>query len=227
MFDHHRKSPWFAEKYDPSPEFVSLRRRVRKEGWIDRLETFLHDLETGKFDPDLNESESESSVVKEIPSGAPGEGMAPEEAKNAADDDMQFNMDAEEDGGDHEASRVETNGKGGLDNKRSNRGEEISVPPEGNQVMIRTIPPDIGRLKLEEVRSCFCDMSSTNCVLQACSKTPGFVYLALGDPLQKRNFYRAGWIRFRDDADMTAVMNELTDKKVCQCQIVHVVWPQE
>jgi hypothetical protein len=37
------------------------------------------------------------------------------------------------------------------DNKRNNRGEEISVPPEGNQVMIRTIPPDIGRVKLEEV----------------------------------------------------------------------------
>lgn len=40
------------------------------------------------------------------------------------------------------------------------------------------------------------------------------MYLALGDPLQKRNFYRAGWIKFRDDADMTAVMSELTDKKV-------------
>ena len=40
------------------------------------------------------------------------------------------------------------------------------------------------------------------------------MYLALGDPLQKRNYYRAGWIRFCDDADMTAVMNELTDKKV-------------
>lgn len=40
------------------------------------------------------------------------------------------------------------------------------------------------------------------------------MYLALGDPLQKRNFYRAGWIKFRDDADMTAIMSELTDKKV-------------
>lgn len=40
------------------------------------------------------------------------------------------------------------------------------------------------------------------------------MYLALGDPLQKRNYYRAGWIRFCDDVDMTVVMNELTDKKV-------------
>ncbi|KAG6336336.1 hypothetical protein ID866_2761 [Astraeus odoratus] len=197
MFDHHRKSPWFAEKYDPSPEFVAVRRRVRKEGWKGRLDTFLHDLEVGKFDPDLNEAESESpAVAKE--SGGPGDGMSTEETKNVGDDDIQFNIDVEEDGGDHEASRVEVNGKGAVDKQRGNRGEEISVLPDGNQVMIRTIPPDIGRLKLEE----------------ACSNIPGFMYLALGDPLQKRNFYRAGWIRFRDDADMTAVMNELTDKKI-------------
>jgi hypothetical protein len=44
------------------------------------------------------------------------------------------------------------------------------------------------------------------------------MYLALGDPLQKRNFYRAGWIKFRDDTDMTAVMSELTDKKVRCCR---------
>lgn len=50
--------------------------------------------------------------------------------------------------------------------------------------------------------------------MQACCKVPGYMYLALGDPLQKRNYYRAGWIKFSDDADMTVVMSELTDKKV-------------
>lgn len=50
---------------------------------------------------------------------------------------------------------------------------------------------------------------------KACSKIPGFIYLALGDPLQKRNYYRAGWLRFQDDADMSAVMSELSEKKVC------------
>ncbi|KAH7888102.1 hypothetical protein F5I97DRAFT_1865687 [Phlebopus sp. FC_14] len=196
MFDHHRKSPWFAEKYDPSPEFIALRHRVRREGWRGRLNTFLSDLEEGRFDPDLDERDSEPA--KETTSSGDAS-MAPlGEPKNTADDDIQFAMDGEEDAGDHEASRVEINGKGTTDNKRNNRGEEISVLPESNQVMIRTIPPDIGRLKLEE----------------ACSKISGFMYLALGDPLQKRNFYRAGWIRFRDDADMTTVMAELTDKKI-------------
>lgn len=43
---------------------------------------------------------------------------------------------------------------------------------------------------------------------------PGFMYIALGDPLQKRNFYRAGWLRFTDDADMPHIMAELAEKKV-------------
>jgi hypothetical protein len=160
MFDHHRKSPWFAEKYDPAPEFQALRTRVRKEGWKGRLDTFLLDVESGKFDPDVNQLESEpTSPVKD--NAANGEatavsdtnGMAAptEETKaGGGEDEIQFTMDAEDEGGDQDAHRAEANGRPSVD-KRSNRGEEVSVPPEGNQVMIRTIPPDIGRVKLEEV----------------------------------------------------------------------------
>jgi len=46
------------------------------------------------------------------------------------------------------------------------------------------------------------------------SKIPGYIYLALGDPLQKRNYYRAGWIRFQDEADMASVLTDLSEKKV-------------
>ncbi|KAH9951831.1 hypothetical protein B0H21DRAFT_193892 [Amylocystis lapponica] len=211
MFDHHRKSPWFSEKYSPAPEFVDMRARVRKAGWRGRVDAFLLDLEAGKFDPDLNEPELEATLpVKESAPNGNGEhasnggestsAPATEETKPSGngDDDMQFNVEVEEEGGDNDANRVDANGKVSVDLRRNNRGEEIEVPPEGNQVMIRTIPPDIGRLKLED----------------ACGKIPGFVYLALGDPLQKRNYYRAGWLKFKDEADMPAVMSELSDKKI-------------
>ncbi|KAF8164885.1 hypothetical protein B0H34DRAFT_687006 [Crassisporium funariophilum] len=207
MFEHHRKSPWFAEKYDPTPDLENLRIRVRKEGWKGRLNTFLHDLESGILDPDLNETtEAEpTSPVKENGNGeaapdANATSAATEESKptTGGDDDMQFNAEADDEPGDHDANRAETNGRSNVDNKRNPRGEEVSAAPEGNQVMIRTIPPDIGRVKLEE----------------ACSRIPGYIYLALGDPLQKRNYYRAGWLRFRDDADMTTVMSELSEKKI-------------
>jgi hypothetical protein len=51
------------------------------------------------------------------------------------------------------------------------------------------------------------------------------VYLALGDPLQKRNYYRAGWVKFKEDADMPMVMTELAEKKVrdaSQSKTVHL-----
>src|SRR5271170_4923924 len=206
MFEHHRKSPWFAEKYSPAQEFQNLRWRVRKEGWKGRINSFLHDLEAGKFDPDLSEPEP-VSPSKDIPPNV--ENIQPDisntaapvdEIKNTAgNDDMQFHMDTEEDVGDPEASRADANDKLSTDTKRLNRGEEISVMPEGNQVMIRTIPPDIGRVKLEEVCISFFPCHIGPNVHQSCGKLPGFMYLALGDPLQKRNYYRAGWLRFKDD----------------------------
>ncbi|KAJ7638406.1 hypothetical protein FB45DRAFT_902744 [Roridomyces roridus] len=217
MFDHHRKSPWFSEKYDPAPEFESLRKRVRKEGWKDRVHTFLLDLDAGKFDPDLNEPEPESPV-KENGGATGGESdttLHPisEEPKLPADDDeMQFNMNADEDPADVDLIRGDANGKGASSSgKRNDRGDEVSVMPEGNQVMIRTIPPDIGRVKLED----------------ACSKISGFIYIALGDPLQKRNYYRAGWLRFRDDADMPSVLSELSEKKIegFKLHVTHNVKP--
>ncbi|KAJ6516368.1 hypothetical protein C8R45DRAFT_1087446 [Mycena sanguinolenta] len=238
MFDHHRKSPWFSEKYDPAPEFENLRKRVRKEGWKDRISTFLLDLESGKFDPDLTTEpevvDAPISPAKENGSSAanggppsdsiaadPNGAAAPvsDEPKTGADDDeMQFNMNVDDDlAADADANRPDANGKGASNtgnnsNRRaSDRGDEVSVMPEGNQVMIRTIPPDIGRVKLED----------------ACSKVPGFMYIALGDPLQKRNYYRAGWLRFRDDADMSAVLSELSEKKIegFKLHVTHNVKP--
>ncbi len=148
MFDHHRKSPWFAERYDPAPEFENLRLRVRKEGWKGRLNNFLHDLESGKFDPDLNEPELDpSSPTKDGAEGTNVEGVSAGEEPKPTDDDIQFNVEADDD----DPLRAEANGKSFHDKRNINRGEEVSVPPEGNQVMIRTIPPDIGRVKLEEV----------------------------------------------------------------------------
>ncbi|KAF7330828.1 hypothetical protein MVEN_02422000 [Mycena venus] len=241
MFDHHRKSPWFSEKYDPAPEFDSLRKRVRKEGWKDRFNTFLLDLDSGKFDPDLTpepdagDAEPSSPAKENGASAANGEAAASDSAianPNGAaapiseaepkasgdDDEMQFNMNVEEDlPADADANRADANGKGASgggnsgNRRASDRGDEVSVMPEGNQVMIRTIPPDIGRVKLED----------------ACSKVPGFIYIALGDPLQKRNYYRAGWLRFRDDADMSAVLTELSEKKIegFKLHVTHNVKP--
>ena len=155
MFEHHRKSPWFAEKYDPAPESVRLRERLRREGWKGKINPFISELEQGKHDPGQGDAESDSATKDPASNGAFGENpdsaMGPggaEDVPNAADDEIPGD---EEDGGENEGGKSTTNGRGARNNKGDNRGEEYSVMPDGNQVMIRTIPPDIGRLKLEEV----------------------------------------------------------------------------
>lgn len=46
---------------------------------------------------------------------------------------------------------------------------------------------------------------------------PNFVYLALGDTMQKRNYYRAGWLKFDSEAQMGSVIDKLSEEKVCPC----------
>lgn len=33
--------------------------------------------------------------------------------------------------------------------------------------------------------------------------------------MQKRNYYRAGWLKFDNEADMANVIDKLSDEKVC------------
>ena len=104
MFEHHRKSPWFAEKYDPAPEFQALRTRVRKVGWRGRMDAFVMDLESGKFDPDLTEAATDGGKEhlngeSSAANGVKTEAESAEEKPTGGDDDMQFNVEGEEDAG--------------------------------------------------------------------------------------------------------------------------------
>lgn len=197
LFDHHRKSPWFSEKYEPSPEFANLRNRVRKVGWRGRMNLFLNELEDGKFDHCELEQEITSQVKAENTS-AENTGLDEPEQQHKNEDKFGMGMEAEDDNAENAGDvKNDANGKSSYETKQAG-ADEVSVEPEGNQIMIRTIPPDIGRVKLEAV----------------IKDIPGFVYLALGDPMQKRSYYRAGWIRFTEDADIAKVLTTLSEQKI-------------
>lgn len=121
MFDYHRKYSWFTEKYDMRERYVDMRERVRQEGTKGCIDQFIMELEGGKFDPPL-----------------PGQEPSAPASKPTEDDDEDAVM--EENG---QASK-------GPAEKKAGPGEHL-VAPNGPQLMIRTLPPDIGRLKLEEV----------------------------------------------------------------------------
>jgi hypothetical protein len=126
MFEYHRTFAWFIEKYDMADRFVDMRDRVRQQGWKDRIAQFMIELEGGKFDPVL-----------------PGHEPSVQTSKVRGDDDELSNNDDGVQTNSNEATATQP-GPG-----------EHMVAPSNPQLLIRTLPPDIGRLKLEEVPCSF------------------------------------------------------------------------
>ena len=153
MFNYHKASPWFNEKYNPAEPYVNLRLRVRKEGWTGRISNFTHQLDEGLHDPVLEQPEksipehspSSPNGDHEIPSG---EEVKPDEAAEGEDEAPSGDSNVQPNG---HSNGKKTAGPEPDSFRFKLRDDEISVLPEGNQVLIRTIPPDIGRVKLERV----------------------------------------------------------------------------
>lgn len=203
-----------------SDQYSSLRAKTRKRGWRGKVDEFIFKLEQGEFDPKLELDATVAPTANGTPANKPEGGTQESNGDHNGDVDM-MNEDAKEDEMDIAMFDAENNNDNGgaPSNDRNNipmsgQSEEVSVEPEDIQIMIRTIPPDIGRIKIEEVRITGVNVDIRSCFLQVCSKIPGFIYLALGDPMQKRNYYRCGWIRFSEDADVGDVLAKLGEAKV-------------
>lgn len=94
---------------------------------------------------------------------------------------------------------------------------EHMVAPGYPQLMIRTLPPDIGRLSLEEVTLfIILKIFGANQATQLLVTLSGFKYVAIGDPVQKRQFYRSAWVAFEFEDDVKKAITELESKKVCK-----------
>lgn len=134
---------------------------MRKQGWQGREAKFIVDLEEGKYDALANAVENGTA----LPGG--GETRAPAGDEMLDTEEHEDHILEQENTNESEGANAdsETNGTataGNGDGVRTLRADEVSVMPEGNQVMIRTIPPDIGRVKLEDV-----GFHGTSCVLSS------------------------------------------------------------
>lgn len=118
------------------------------------MNQFLNDVENGKFDRDgdsdeaTDQQETEQSAKE---NSVPENGAEDPEGPSKAEEDFGMGFENDEEAADNAGDvKNDTNGKAPFESKQPERNE-VSVMPEGNQVMIRTIPPDIGRVKLETV----------------------------------------------------------------------------
>ncbi|EJU06075.1 hypothetical protein DACRYDRAFT_19390 [Dacryopinax primogenitus] len=207
VFNFHKASSWFIERYDPSPEYVSQRARIRLEGWTGKPEAFLHDLEEGKWDPEVTlepPAAPEEAAEHKHGNGVKDENedvaMESEHPAKAEGEDLVSPM--KEEAGEEKPDAAETNGA--VDRRpkdvKARIPPELSVDvqPDGNQLLIRTIPPALPRAKIEEV----------------CKGVDGFVYLALGDPQPKKSFYRPGWVKYTDEADMAGAVAHFSSQRI-------------
>jgi len=142
LFEKHHTAAWFLEKYDPTEKYSDLRARVRKQGWHGALEHFLEELEAGKFDHIVEAAKISTANATEKAESQNGETQttALDENSEEKKEDKSMKPEDEEDKIDDDA---EWNANGDND--------EVVIPHKGHQVMIKTIPPDIGRLRLEPV----------------------------------------------------------------------------
>ncbi len=97
MFDFHKNSPWFAEKYNPSEEFASLRLRVRKQGWKGRLSQSMLELEEGKYDPPIaGSTNGEIPLAKEVIVDSPVVSKMEQDDSKQPEEDIAFGMEEDD-----------------------------------------------------------------------------------------------------------------------------------
>ncbi|KAG8759946.1 hypothetical protein FRC14_004499 [Serendipita sp. 396] len=190
LFEKHRTAAWFLEKYDPSERYSDLRARVRKQGWQGSLDQFVEQLEAGKFDYVF---ESGNSKPTEQTTTDPQTGEAQDSVKVEVSETTQSEkpekVEEEEEDGDEDPEWA--NGKNG-------DKDEVIIPHKGHQVMIKSIPPEIGRLQLEPV----------------VDKLSGVASLALGEPVARRSYYRSAWIEFNTEKEAREAMDKLSGQEI-------------
>lgn len=76
--------------------------------------------------------------------------------------------------------------------------EQAVIPACNHQMLVKTFPADLARERLEEVLA----------------STPGFRYLALGEPHVGKRWHRAGWAMYEPHIDIQDTLNALQGKDV-------------
>jgi hypothetical protein len=106
------------------------------------LDQFLEELEAGKFDSIFDTGKAANLEIKTESQNGETQATTKTEAVEASKEEKPIKVEEEEEKGPDDAEWGNTNGKD---------DDEVIIPHKGHQVMIKTIPPDIGRLRLEPV----------------------------------------------------------------------------
>ena len=123
---------------------------MRKTGWEGAIDKWISELEEGKHDPVPDPATAAIARSSPIPIPANGNSIAAASTSRETNDNPPKSGPSETPKREDQEERDEESGD---ERERGPQdGDEIIIPQKGHQIMIKTIPPDIGRLRLEPVR---------------------------------------------------------------------------
>ncbi|WWC57754.1 uncharacterized protein I303_100289 [Kwoniella dejecticola CBS 10117] len=129
-----------------------------------------------------------------------------EELRSGVWDTVDFDMAEESDAKSTEKSRLNDHDEPeGLDRALGDGGNwtghetlRAEIAPKPKQVFVKTAPPTTSRKELEELFA----------------RIPGFQWLAVSEPAQKKSFHRVAWGQYADDVDIGEVISKLDGQKI-------------
>lgn len=123
---------------------------MRKTGWEGAVDKWISELEEGKHDPVPDPAIAAITRSSPIPIPANGNSIAAASTSGETNENPSKSGPSETPKREDQEERDEESGD---ERERGPQdGDEIIIPQKGHQIMIKTIPPDIGRLRLEPVR---------------------------------------------------------------------------
>ncbi|OCF43077.1 hypothetical protein I317_03046 [Kwoniella heveanensis CBS 569] len=128
-----------------------------------------------------------------------------EELRSGAWDTVDFDMPESDDKSGSKSRLNDNDEPEGLDRALGDKqdwvGEETlrtEIAPKPKQVFVKTAPPTTSRKELEELFA----------------RIPGFQWLAVSEPAQKKSFHRVAWAQYADDVDISEVIQKLDGQKI-------------
>ncbi|KRZ10422.1 Serrate RNA effector molecule -like protein [Trichinella zimbabwensis] len=232
FFMAHKDREWFRVKYHPEDRAkrfqehrdAVMRRleifmELREKGWLDRLnldqdngENLLKFMDAvvikleGGTDEDIEQLEKDGEYAELSNDQAKSTtNKLEEEGQMEIDDLIDSAENNSETGGDLDLKSAKDEGVG-LNVERNSGGGPLLLH-KTSSIFLRNLAPTITKQELEALFK----------------RYPGFLRVALAEPLPDRRFYRRGWVSFRRDVNVKEICWKISNIRLRDCDLGAIV----
>ncbi|XP_003368415.1 arsenite-resistance protein 2-like protein [Trichinella spiralis] len=231
FFMAHKDREWFRVKYHPEDRAkrfqehrdAVMRRleifmELREKGWLDRLnldqdngENLLKFMDAvvikleGGTDEDIEQLEKDGEYAELSNDQAKSTTNKLEEEGQMEIDDLVDNAENSETGGELDLKSAKDEGVSS--NVERNSGGGPLLLHKTSSIFLRNLAPTITKQELEALFK----------------RYPGFLRVALAEPLPDRRFYRRGWVSFRRDVNVKEICWKITNIRLRDCDLGAIV----